>query len=390
MARNFPRTLHVTALAGALTLAGPASAESLLLVADSTGDKFWAFSAVDGRLISNNYIPDDGQMAQPRQCVRLPSGTWYIGEQGGLVGCSSDDAIIEHSSPGVFVRRVQDQSTGICDPNALCLRDGKVWIGRGDNAANAVGGFNGIYSMNPDGTGLQLVARPGIMSSLRGMAPVAGGFIVSDYSTNATHPANRLLRISSDGQSVTVFHQPEAGGLNFPQQVAPLPNGGVVVAGWGGTSGLYFFDADGTPAIRPFYRTLGPTLPNGSPPQGISPRGCFALENGRFLYSGGTVVGVVDLDSQSETISVNAVTLSQDPNGNPIWIARANFTAISRVEVPDCPADLDGNRVVNGDDLGILLVSWGPGGGRADLTGDGSVNGDDLGLLLVAWGACGS
>ncbi|MFM8874235.1 MAG: hypothetical protein ACKOJI_13000, partial [Phycisphaerales bacterium] len=120
MARGISRSLHVPALAGALRVAGAASAESLLLVGDSTGDKFWAFSAVTGALISDNYIPDDGQMAQPRQCVRLPSGTWYIGEPGVGLGCSAADGVIEHSSPGVFVRRVQDQSTGICDVNAIC------------------------------------------------------------------------------------------------------------------------------------------------------------------------------------------------------------------------------------------------------------------------------
>jgi hypothetical protein len=374
MARGISRTLHVPALAGALMVAGAASAESLLLVGDSTGDKFWAFSAVTGALISDNYIPDDGQMAQPRQCVRLPSGTWYIGEPGVGLGCSASDGVIEHSSPGVFVRRVQDQSTGICDVNAICLRDGKVWIGRGDSIANAAGGLNGIYSMNLDGSGLLAVARPAGMVSLRGMAPVAGGFIVSDYSSSSSNPANRLLRISTDGQSVTVFHQPEAGGLTFPQQVSPLPNGGVVVAGFSGNPGLYFFNADGTPGTPSYYRTQGPTWTV------ISPRGCYPLENGKVLYAGGTVVGVVDPVMQEEFIIVNAVS----PTGTAI----ANFSAISRIDIAECPADFNDDNSVDGNDLGFLLASWGAPGGSADLNGDGSVDGNDLGFLLAAWGPC--
>lgn len=51
-----------------------------------------------------------------------------------------------------------------------------------------------------------------------------------------------------------------------------------------------------------------------------------------------------------------------------------------------CPADLDGNGVVNASDLSILLAAWATDG--ADLTGDGLTNGSDLSSLLAAWGAC--
>lgn len=53
-----------------------------------------------------------------------------------------------------------------------------------------------------------------------------------------------------------------------------------------------------------------------------------------------------------------------------------------------CPADLDGDGVVNGADLGILLGLWGSDDSLADLTGDQLVNGADLGELLGAWGTC--
>jgi len=48
------------------------------------------------------------------------------------------------------------------------------------------------------------------------------------------------------------------------------------------------------------------------------------------------------------------------------------------------PADLNGDGVVDGADLGILLSNWGtPGPG--DLDGNGVVDGADLGALLKAW-----
>lgn len=52
-------------------------------------------------------------------------------------------------------------------------------------------------------------------------------------------------------------------------------------------------------------------------------------------------------------------------------------------------ADLSGDNVVSGVDLGMLLAQWGPcpGGGAcpADLNGDGAVDAQDLGLLLSSW-----
>jgi hypothetical protein len=70
----------------------------------------------------------------------------------------------------------------------------------------------------------------------------------------------------------------------------------------------------------------------------------------------------------------------------------AQFAAI--IEAPQpvvCPADLNGDGSVDGQDLGILLGAWGPCESAecpADLNLDGAVNGQDLGILLGAWGPC--
>jgi hypothetical protein len=53
-----------------------------------------------------------------------------------------------------------------------------------------------------------------------------------------------------------------------------------------------------------------------------------------------------------------------------------------------CPADLNTNGTVNGEDLGAMLSAWGPATGPADLDRDGTVGGGDLALLLSAWGPC--
>lgn len=66
-------------------------------------------------------------------------------------------------------------------------------------------------------------------------------------------------------------------------------------------------------------------------------------------------------------------------------------TATFSPTCPDiCPADLDGDGVTGGQDLGLLFVAWGPCSGDcpADLNDDGVVDGQDLGLLFTAWGDC--
>jgi hypothetical protein len=53
-----------------------------------------------------------------------------------------------------------------------------------------------------------------------------------------------------------------------------------------------------------------------------------------------------------------------------------------------CPADFDGNGLVNGADLGALLSDWGGTNPYYDVNRDGLINGADLGELLALWGVC--
>ncbi len=54
-----------------------------------------------------------------------------------------------------------------------------------------------------------------------------------------------------------------------------------------------------------------------------------------------------------------------------------------------CTGDLDADRVVDGNDLGVLLGAWGACSGCvSDINSDGFVDGADLGFLLNGWGTC--
>jgi hypothetical protein len=54
-----------------------------------------------------------------------------------------------------------------------------------------------------------------------------------------------------------------------------------------------------------------------------------------------------------------------------------------------CPADFNGDSMVDAADLAQLLGMWGPCDGcPADFDGDGTINASDLATLLDAWGPC--
>jgi hypothetical protein len=49
-------------------------------------------------------------------------------------------------------------------------------------------------------------------------------------------------------------------------------------------------------------------------------------------------------------------------------------------------ADLNGDGVVDGADLGLFSTVWGTDGSQGgDVNGDGIVNGADLALILAGW-----
>jgi hypothetical protein len=87
---------------------------------------------------------------------------------------------------------------------------------------------------------------------------------------------------------------------------------------------------------------------------------------------------VCDADSATQTGSVIEAAVD-----------RVQIEAVDCGDVEVCNGDLNGDFVVNGADLGLLLSSFGVTGENVgDLNGDLVVNGADLGLMLSAFGDC--
>ena len=65
------------------------------------------------------------------------------------------------------------------------------------------------------------------------------------------------------------------------------------------------------------------------------------------------------------------------------------YASVPGCSLPACPGDLDGNRMVDTADLGLMLLDFGPCAGcQSDFDGNGSVDPSDVSLLLIDFGDC--
>ncbi len=119
------------------------------------------------------------------------------------------------------------------------------------------------------------------------------------------------------------------------------------------------------------------------------------VPGGRYAATGagaGTAVSLDAVFGGHSSTGTWRLDLADESAGEP-----GQFAAWSlRLAEPDdgvepcggCSADLSGNGVVDGEDLGVFLIYWGTGQTSADLDGSGLVDAADLALVLDQWGAC--
>ena len=81
-------------------------------------------------------------------------------------------------------------------------------------------------------------------------------------------------------------------------------------------------------------------------------------------------------------------------NGTPDWcdISTGVSVDVNNNGIPDeceCEGDLNGDGLVNVDDIIIVILNWGEfGENLGDANNDGQVDGQDLGLVITAFGGC--
>ncbi|HMN96520.1 MAG TPA: FG-GAP-like repeat-containing protein [Phycisphaerales bacterium] len=218
---------------------------------------------------------------------------------------------------------------------------------------------------NHHAIGARLVASAGPLSMLREVQAGTNGYA---------------------GQNELVVHYGLAGQTQIDELVVHWPGGSPVrtvnnlPAGSLWTiyppSALGDFDGDGLVDMgdfQAFFLCVGESLIPGFEMMDLDGDSFFDLadiEAFAALLPG----GAVDCDGDG---TIDLVQIFLDPALDLDGDGQLDACAGNR-------ADLDGNGVVNGADLGILLGGWGT-AGPGDLDGNGVVDGADLGILLGAW-----
>jgi hypothetical protein len=117
-----------------------------------------------------------------------------------------------------------------------------------------------------------------------------------------------------------------------------------------------------------------------------------AMSADRIVYSGTSLVRTMERTGGQWRMG-NAYPVTQDivsladSSGLIVALHATGFSVIGELPAPTCPADLTGDGVVDGADLGLVLTAWGN-SPLGDLTGDGITDGADLGVMLTAFGPC--
>ena len=112
----------------------------------------------------------------------------------------------------------------------------------------------------------------------------------------------------------------------------------------------------------------------------VGPAGAEA-SGGWFYYE----FSAADLINLTDQVKLRFIA-SDEGSGSIVEAAIDDF-AIMDVGCP-CACDLNGDGIVDIDDLFEVLAHWGEGAGTYDINNDGVVDIDDLFEVLANWGPC--
>ena len=241
-----------------------------------------------------------------------------------------------------------------------------------DFAVSSTGNVSGF------GSGSVLATNPAAEIDLTLSAPVAGvayGTVIFSTNSQMAFPTSALLEVqvpvlrharpslssTVDSLATTINVDVTGTGGSSAQTIVSVPLWNL---GWNaGQSASIVQSAVVQGASWPVTAGVGSTITNQSatvrvtiPAGSVGPAGATATL--RIIAAEENLAGAVP--------STIVVTIHAN-GGQPVT------------------PDLDGDGIVGGGDLAILLASWGS--SQADLDGDGIVGGSDLTLMLAAWGS---
>ncbi|MCH2153057.1 MAG: proprotein convertase P-domain-containing protein [Phycisphaerales bacterium] len=229
----------------------------------------------------------------------------------------------------------------------------------------------------PDGTG----------NSVEWTIEVTSDGIVTDarFFTQITHPWVGDLRMeltAPDGMMITLMDRP---GMPEGGWIGPWGCGGDDV------NGMFNDEAD-TAAEEMCSTSTVPVIAGN-----VLPAEPLSALDGHPAQGTWTIAVFDDSPVDSGTIQQLCLVLSldEDCNGNGIGdgqdIAEGESQDVNGNGIPDeceCPADLNGDQMINVEDVLQVIAAFGETNSEADIDGNGQVDIGDILLVIEGWGIC--
>ncbi|HHE40625.1 MAG TPA: T9SS type A sorting domain-containing protein [Candidatus Cloacimonetes bacterium] len=265
-------------------------AGGLLLIPDSGGDRVMAFYPDTGNLYDANFVPSDPtNLATPIAAALHPDG------HSILVSDQLKDGLIEYDLNGTFLGWFAPAG----GPNTAIIDNVRGWGVKADG---------NILVTSASGTNADAIAEFDATGNYVGnfIAIGAGGMDSPFCVLYRTHENDYLVSTSSSN----AIHRYDASGtylndlvtgMHFPEQIAEVASGNILVAGFSTPSGCYEYTNTG---VYVGYFDVVSGL-----------RGVYELGNGNILVTNAS--GVYEINRSNQLVS----TKMTDVNARFIYFA---------------------------------------------------------------------
>ena len=299
---------------------------------------------------------------------------WHIDADGDGYGDSADPGTLACEAPAGHVLDDSD-----CDDGDPAINPGAEEICDNDVDENC----DGVAESNC----LPTAVFEGWFAEIDQVAVSGVRYVRVDVFARFDEPSVVAVNVYDTlilpSESTAFVQNDFAGGTWLPSLTDPATEGidsCVLIGGQAGPAG------GNTTSLDPDFGTGDAAIPpagagwfNSNPNnlQGLTSPTTRQVRVGRF---------VLPQTADGEILSFSgSISYKVHPNGVP-----QQASSIASFDLPElvCPWDIDASGVVDGADLGLLLLNWDSADAAADVNGDGLVDGADLGLVLLNWGLC--
>lgn len=226
---------------------------------------------------------------------------------------------------------------------------------------------------------------------------IGAGIKVTNNSNDYGTSSNAMSSAYSAGRAAGIVHFASAGnggteGMGFPARLSSV--NAVGSASRNATKSSFSSYGNGIAFVAPgqsIYTTdrtgsAGYNSTNWVTIDGTSFSSPYAAGVAALLFSVNPTLSPTQVENAMKSTADDMGTAGYDTLTG--WGMIDAAKAVQAVAPQPCPADLNGDSIVDGNDLGIFLSLWGQANSAADFNNDNFVDGIDLGILLNAWGDC--